>query len=175
MHFTTLLLPISLALTAAANPAGTPSIPAGHTPARQFGQFGPLERRDDPEVDPEILCGADYKECGPGWCCSAQQNCAGTIEGVPLCKDPSKTFGILGGTEVAMPYDDLEEKVSSMSRVLATMTGGPEAGGAANTAAGTRETGAAVANGLDGFNSKAVLVAGTWGVAAIGGAGFFLM
>lgn len=72
-----------------------------------------------------------------------------------------------------MPYDDLDEKLSSMSKLLASMTG-PAAGGAANTAAGSSETGAAV-NGLDGLGSKAVLVAGAWVVAAMGGAGFFLM
>ncbi|KAF2856922.1 hypothetical protein T440DRAFT_512910 [Plenodomus tracheiphilus IPT5] len=177
MHFTTLLFPLALALSVSADPVGTPSIPAGYTPARQFQRSVTLERRDDPEVNPELLCGANYKDCGDGWCCSASQECVGKIEGVPVCKDPTVTFGLLGGTEPAMPYDDLDAKISSLSQVLATLTGAPEAGGAANTAASTA-TGAAAANAVNavnGFGSMATLVAGLWGVAALGGAGLFLL
>lgn len=186
MHFTTILFPLAFALATSADPVGTPSLPAGYANARQFLHHVSHERRDDPEVDPELLCGANYKVCGDGWCCSASQECAGEIENIPVCKDPSVTYGVLGGTQPAMPYDDLDDKLESLSQVLATMTGVPEAGGAASTAesqetggaattAASPETGAAAVNGLNGFGSMAALAAGLWGVAAMGGAGFFLM
>ncbi|KAH9863212.1 hypothetical protein IAQ61_009489 [Plenodomus lingam] len=199
MHSVNFLLPLAFALSASADPVGTPSVPAGYTPARQFHHYNAHERRDDPEVDPEILCGANYKDCGDGWCCSARQNCAGKIETVPVCKDPTVTYGILEGTEPAMPFDDLDDKLESMSNLLESLTGGPqtdrprttgpqtnrpqaegtqtdgpEADGPANTA-GFQETGAAAVNGLNGFGSMAVVVAGLWGIAAMGGAGFLLM
>lgn len=86
-----------------------------------------------------------------------------------MCKDPTVTTGLLGGTAVAMPYDNLDEKLSSLSSVLETMTGG------ATDAAQSKQTGAAAATGLDGFGSTAALVVGLWGVAAMGGAGLFFL
>jgi len=100
---------------------------------------------------------------------SANQNCAGKIEGIPVCKDPTVTSGLLGGTALALPYDNLSKKVSSLSKVLETMTGD------ATITALSKETGAAAASGPSNFGSMAALVVGLWGIAAIGGAGIIFV
>lgn len=72
MHFSNIVLPLGLALAAAAEPLAEPKpLPAGMSAARQFMNVeGGLSKRDTPDVDPEIICGKNYKDCGEGWCCT---------------------------------------------------------------------------------------------------------
>lgn len=109
---------------------------------------------------------------------SSSQQCAGKLQNVPVCKDPTVTDGFLGGTAVAMPYSGLDGKLASLSSALAAITGMPRSGDepassskAANSAA-SKETNAASPVGMDGYGKMVGMVAGVWGLAAIGGAGF---
>lgn len=54
--------------------------------------------------------------------CSADQECAGEIEDIPVCNDPSATFP-LEGTAVASPYKNVESVFSSLMGELAEITG----------------------------------------------------
>lgn len=73
MHFTALILPLTLALTVAADPvAEAVPLPQGISQARQYRRSAnDLSRRlDTPDVDPEMVCGKGFKDCGDGWCCT---------------------------------------------------------------------------------------------------------
>ena len=52
--------------------------------------------------------------------CSADQECAGEIEDIPVCNDPSATFP-LEGTAVASPYKNVESVFSSLMGELALL------------------------------------------------------
>lgn len=108
---------------------------------------------------------------------SSSQQCAGKIEDIPVCKDPTVTAGILRGTAVALPYNNLDEKLSSLEAQLAELTAAPRAGGDSTSTANTnsKETGAAAALRANDMGMMAAIVAGIWGVAALGGAGLLLL
>ena len=60
MHLSTLFVSLALALVVSADSLGAPkSMPKRQSPCR----------RTTPDVDPTVLCGKGYKECGDGWCC----------------------------------------------------------------------------------------------------------
>jgi hypothetical protein len=118
------------------------------------------------------------------------RTCDGELQGIPLCKAPDVTFGILGtGSDVATPFKNVDEVLESLTKQLASLvtdvpglSGDDEttttAGGATGTGqpASGEETGAAaVWNSPAGFGSTAMLVVGLWGAAAVGGAGWMLM
>lgn len=105
---------------------------------------------------------------------SSSQQCAGKLSNVPVCKDPTVTYGPLAGTAVAVPYKDLDEKLSSLTKALAEITGAPRSGGNSNPA-DSKATGAAAAVGISGFGTMVGAVVAVWGVAAIGGAGLLLL
>ena len=68
MHSSTLLLPIVFALGAVADPVAEPvAFPLGLTPARQFDRSpDDLSRRGTPDLDPTLICGQNYNDCGNG-------------------------------------------------------------------------------------------------------------
>lgn len=73
MRLVTYVLPLAFALIAAANPAVEPKLlPYGVSQARQFRRSSAdLSRRVDiPDMDPEIVCGKGFDDCGGGWCCT---------------------------------------------------------------------------------------------------------
>ncbi|KAF2477233.1 uncharacterized protein BDR25DRAFT_44493 [Lindgomyces ingoldianus] len=172
MHFSAILLPVFLAFSAIADPlASNPDpLPQGVSYARQYRrEVSHLAPRLD--VDPNLVCGSGYDDCKNGWCCGSGQSCAGTLNSIPVCKDPNYTFGILKGTAIATPYKNLESVAASMSQILASLTAGPAAGAAA-----TGTTGAAAALNVPGnFGKVATVVLGAWGFAGLLGAGWFLM
>lgn len=188
MHFSNIILPLTLALGAVAEPLlETRTLPPGLTPARQFRRSSNLQARQNiPDLDPQTVCGSGFDDCGDGYCCSSGETCAGTLRGIAVCKAPGFTLGPLKGTNVAKPYADLEDKIASMSSLLAAFTNGalteddnkkttavsgdePTNTGSAQNSQGT---GAAV-RGASGFGNTATVVMGLWGAAAIGGAGWF--
>lgn len=184
MHFSTLLLSFTLALTAAAEPLGeSKALPANVKHAVQYKREpSSLSPRTDTD-DPKLYCGDNYEDCGNGWCCTSGSKCAGKLYDIPVCKDPTNTFtgGILGNTEPAIPYKDPEAAYTSLSSVLAQITAGKiptQGSGATNTgaaSANSKPNNGATLGGPSTFGQTAGLIGAIWGVAALGGAGFFLL
>ncbi|KAH7402698.1 hypothetical protein BKA66DRAFT_436102 [Pyrenochaeta sp. MPI-SDFR-AT-0127] len=177
MQFTAIILPLTLALTAAADPVAEANpLPHGVSSARQYHRSAnDLSRRQGtPDLDPELVCGKGFNDCGDGWCCTSSQQCAGKLYDTPVCKDPTVTVGILQGTAVASPYDDLDEKLSSLTKALAEITGAPRSGGNSKPA-DSKATGAAAAIGTSGFGTMAGVLVAVWGLATAGGAGLLLL
>ncbi|KAF2254697.1 hypothetical protein BU26DRAFT_546858 [Trematosphaeria pertusa] len=181
MHFSTFLLPLTLAITAVSEPLAEPkALPAGIKYAAQFRRE-PTQLMRRLDVDPELVCGDNYNDCGNGFCCSSSAQCAGEIYDIPVCKDPTVTDGPFQGTAAATPYKDVEGVLSSLGSVLAEITAGniPTQFGGASTATGSvqggQETGGAGLAGPAAFGKTAGVVAAIWGVAALGGAGWLLL
>ncbi|KAF2192810.1 hypothetical protein K469DRAFT_694849 [Zopfia rhizophila CBS 207.26] len=166
MHFSTLLLPLGLTLTVAAEPLA--ALPEGVEYAHQYARSAShLAPRLD--ADPNMVCGEGYNDCNNGWCCGSGRSCAGELEGIPVCKAPGYTLGPLKGTAVATPYKNLESVVASMSDILAGLTAVPT-----GSVSNSEETGGA-AGGPASFGKGVGTVAVLWGAAALGGAGWFFL
>lgn len=175
MYISAYVLPLTVALTAAvAEPLeGTKALPAGVSYASNYKRTaeGKLEARLD--ADPELYCGKDYDDCGDGFCCSSDTPCAGKLYGIPVCKDPTMTDTFLGGTMAAIPYKDPEGALSSLNSLIPQITDGTLPTDEPNS--GETTGAAALVNGPTTFGNTVAIVGAIWGIAALGGAGFFLL
>ncbi|KAF2007188.1 hypothetical protein P154DRAFT_569079 [Amniculicola lignicola CBS 123094] len=184
MHFSAFIFPLTVALAAASEPLqARKPLPQGLVYAKQYrSEAHGLEARTD--VSPTLACGSDYVDCNNGWCCSSGTTCAGTLYDIPVCDAPgTDQYPLPSGTAIATPFKNLEAVMSSLTKALAEATGDPSdditttGAGASSTesVSGVTGTGAAVAVGPATFGTTAVMVFGAWGVAALGGAGWFMM